>query len=292
MKNKSVVILDCNHNLDVPHIVFIEMTTRLAQRGINLIVDKHWSDEYITSDLIIGADPLVDNENLLDCRILGQRTLNRRTRLDFADQFGALIAPYGSPLDDIELTTLATGWGVNCAVLKYDWSARRTGVFFWPLDSDRRKPFPNDFNSTCDIFMAFQDGDPQTYKVDAFGGVLLGAYILPTPDMREPEWQQISQREHVSFDPPQHVKKQICEISQNLLNEGAGYTSFDLMCCKGEFRIIEMNTCGVGTGRWNEEPEKYARNYSDAIVETLGQIEAIPRYKNLQDRALSQGNND
>jgi phenylacetate-CoA ligase len=201
-------------------------------------------------------------------------------------------APFGGPRNDSELDQLAAEWGTDTAVLKYDWSARRNGVFLWPLLPDKRKPFPQDFDPSSDVFMAFQGDDPQTYKVDSFAGVVLGGYILPTRDMRNNAWQIIDQRLHLQFDLPQSLNDMICKVSSKLLEHGAGYCSFDLMRTGDEFRIIEMNTCGVGTATWNDWPEKYAQTYTRGILTALDQIEKIPRYAALRSRAVKLGNDD
>ena len=73
-----------------------------------------------------------------------------------------------------------------------------------------RKPFPQDFDPESDVFMAFQGSDPQTYKIDAFGGVLLGAYVLKTRDMRSPAWETVLHQDILRLDllpdrdPPSH----------------------------------------------------------------------------------------
>ncbi len=290
MAEKHVVIIDCNYNRDAPHAVFVDLTERLLKDGISLTVDNAWSDDYLAADLLIGADPLVDDDKLLDSRILGQRTLNRRTRLDVAVACNAHVAPFGGPRNDRELDDLANQWNTDTAVLKYDWSARRNGVFLWPLAAGRRSAFPADFDPACDVFMAFQNEDPHTYKIDTFAGVLLGAYVLPTRDMRETAWQIIGQREHLLFEPDARLAEQISLVSRSLLKHGAGYTSFDLMRSRDSFFIIEMNTSGVGTATWNDWPEQYAARYSKAILAALDQIDLIPRYRDLRATALRLGN--
>jgi|GEM_PF-143055 len=290
MTNAKVVITDCNYDPVTPHVVFIEMAARLAKHGVSLTVDKFWSDDYLAADLIIGADPLLDNDKLLDCRILGQRTLNRRTRLDVALGCGAHVAPFSGPRNDRELDAIGKEWNTDAVVLKYDWSARRNGVFLWPLRVGERKSFPPDFDPACDVFMAFQQDDPQTYKIDTFAGVLLGAYVLLTRDMREGAWQTINQREHLVFEPDRQLAEEISRVSRTLLQHGAGYTSFDLMRSGDRFHIIEMNTSGVGTTTWNDWPEQYAAKYTEGILAALEQIELIPRYREVRDQALRLGN--
>ncbi|MGE0846164.1 MAG: hypothetical protein AB7L41_07830 [Flavobacteriaceae bacterium] len=292
MQRRRVVILDCNHREDAPHVVFVAMRERLAEEGVDLVVDNRWSADYAAAELIVGADPLPDAPELLDCRILGQRTLNRRTRLDVAATCGAPVAPFGGPTGDAGLDALAAEWGGGLAVLKYDWSARRNGVFLWPLDAGKRRPFPADFDPSRDVFMAFQEGDPGTYKIDTFAGVILNAYILPTSDMREPAWHAIRERKHFPFEPPPDLAADIRRVSRELLRHGAGYASFDTMLSGGVFRIIEMNTCGVGTAPWDDWPETYAENYAAGILAALADLDAVPRYRELREQALALGNDE
>ena len=290
LRERRVVFLG-NYQSPSPHVVFEKMAASLAKSRIAISVDNRWSDEHIDADLLVFDEPLPDSDELLDCRILGQRTLNRRTRLDVAARCGAPVAPFGGPRNDQELDELAALWGSDCAVLKYDWSSRRRGVFLWPLQSAIRKPFPQDFDPEADVFMAFQGSDPQTYKVDAFGGVLLGAYVLKTRDMRSPAWETVLHQDSLGLDRlPDKTRRQIEAVSVALLDHGAGYSSFDLMRTGDEYRIIEINTCSVGTGIWKDLPQQYADAYGQAIVETLQQIDRIPRYRDLRDAALRCGN--
>jgi len=289
---KCVVIIDCNYRQETPHAVYRGMAERLAPAGVELVVDSHWSEAYVEADLIIGADPIADRPSLSEARILGQRTLNRRTRLDVAKAAGAPVAGYGTPATDDELTVLAASWGARTAVLKYDWSARRNGVFLWPLDPKARPPFPEDFDPGSDVFMEFLGSDPQTYKIDSFGGVMLGAYVLPTRDMRVPGWHVIEVHGHTPFNPPDEIRRAVEAVSERLLGEGAGYASFDLMRAKNGMRIIEMNSCGVGIMVWDERPEQYAANYSEGIKRALARLDAIPRFAALRERALGLGNDE
>ena len=155
-------------------------------------------------------------------------------------------------------------------MLKYDWSSRRRGVFLWPLGDDRRKPFPKDFDPGADVFMAFQSDDPHTYKVDAFGGLVIGAYVLKTRDMREPAWEMVSDDEYARFAsrfcaPPDRDRS-----AAALLAHGAGYSSFDLMRTGDAFRIVEMNTCGVGTGLWDDWPGAICRGLQPSAHQDAG----------------------
>lgn len=284
----DVVITDCNHDPDDPNPVFVEMVRLLGAEGVHLSVDNCWSDDFVKADLLIGADPIPDSEVILDARILGQRTLNRFSRLQVASDVNGPVARFCSPANEGELRHRAGDWG-DLAVLKYDWSMRRNGVFLWPLDQPRR-PFPSDFSPGRDLFMEFLPGDPLTYKIEAFAGQILGAWILPTRDMRDANWQVISDTNIYRFEPPQQTLEAIEAISRHLLRYGAGYVSFDLMSAGDVLKIIEMNSCGVGTSVWKYWPEQYAVNYARGILRAIGELDLIPRYRALRASAMRENN--
>ncbi|MEW6769655.1 MAG: NlpC/P60 family protein [Pseudomonadota bacterium] len=285
----KVVIVDCNCHRPAHHSVFAEMMPRLARSGVELIVADQWRKEFASADLVVGADPIADRDELSKTRILGQRTLNRFTRLQVATEQNGPVAHYCSPASDEELTAASRRWG-DVAVLKYDWSSRRNGVFLWPL-AEGRKSFPRDFKPGTDLFMEFLPEDPATYKIDAFGGQILGSWILPTRNMRLPDWQVISDQKSYFFEPPENLNRAIAKVSLALLAHGAGYTSFDLMRSGDEFRIIEMNTCGVGTGIWQNQMLHYAETYAKALLATLERLDTIPVFADLRARA-AEANSD
>jgi phenylacetate-coenzyme A ligase PaaK-like adenylate-forming protein len=219
---------------------------------------------------------------------LGQRTLNRFQRMAIADEHGVPVAAFGSPGNDEGLSRLAREWG-ETAVLKYDWSSRRNGVLPRPLGSDR-KPFPLDFGVGRDVFMEFLADDPWTYKIDVFGGTILGGWILQTRSMRNANWQVIENQELLDFDPPMALQQKICALGERLLEHGVGNASFDLMRAAGGFRLIEANTCAVSTAAWARNPERYASRLASAIIQILKRPDAIPEYRRLREQARQAGN--
>ena len=284
-----VVILDCNYRADKPHPVFVALHNDLAAAGVALTVDNTWSEAYPTADLIISADPLRDHASLHQARVLGQRTLNRLQRMEIAARNGGSVASFGSPPDDDALSALARDWGDSC-VLKYDWSSRRNGIFLWPLGSNR-PAFPSDFRPGCDLFMAFIDGDPLTYKLDAFCGTVLGSWIFPTRSMRDADWQIVTAPRMLAFDPPPQVQQAIQSVSEALVSYGVGYASYDLMQAADGFKLIEINSCSVSTEMWNYWPEQYARSYSSGILRTLKRLDTVPRFSQLR-RLAQRAEND
>lgn len=270
------------------HKVIHEIGRRLAENGIQLTVASAWSDSYASADLIIGSHPISARPILLGARIFGQRTVNRFQRMDIAERAGALVARFGSPANDEELTELARPW-VDGAVLKYDFSSARKDVFHWSFGADRRT-FPIDFKVGTDVFMEFLGSDPLTYKIDAFAGNILGGWILPTRDMREQNWQTMEIRRPDAFEPPPELVQGIQAASEALVQYGVGHASFDLMQNSDGYALIEINTCNVGTEVWDDWPDIYAANYSKAIMATLRRLHSVPKYSALHVMAVNAGN--
>jgi hypothetical protein len=282
-----VVMLARGYRPDAPNFVLDELRRGLAAAGARLIVDGAWSDSYARAGLIIGFEPFEDRKQLLGARVLGQRTLNRFQRMEIAATTEALVAEFGSPRNDDELSALTRDWGPFC-VLKYDWSLRRNGVFAWPL-GDTRPAFPSDFTPGCDLFMKFVDGDPKTYKVDAFCGTVLAGWILPTRSMREPDWQVIDVPEMLEFDVPPDARACVEAVSEALIAQGVGYASYDLMRGPRGFHLIEANTCAVSTAMWDVSPERYAANYLRAMLRALERIDRVPVWGSLRGTAYRAG---
>jgi phenylacetate-CoA ligase len=284
---KRVVVVNPRPNLEKLQDFIADVDRALAAASIGLTFKDSWTDDCASADLIIGIDPMGDRPVFSDLKILGQKTLTRLDVLQFAKEMAAPVARFGSPANQDELSSLSYDWG-EFAVLKYDWSARRTGVFLWPLGS-AQKPFPSDFKPGFDHFMEFADTDPTTYKIEAFAGVILGAWALPTRSMRESDWQVLTGVRQ-NFSPPSELREPIEKVSRALLRFGVGHASFDLMRADAGFRIIEINSHGVGTSAWSRWPDQYASTLSDAIVRALKHLDEIPRFGDLRARAQRAGN--
>lgn len=283
-----VVMLAWFYEADNLHPVLQGVSHRLDQEGVRLTASNAWSDSFAAADLVIVAHPIADREALSDARLLGQRTLNRYHRLAIADRVGATVAPFGSPSDEDELTRISKDWAAG-AVLKYDWSARRKGVFHWPLGDDRMA-FPPTYRPGADVFMEFLPDDPLTYKVDAFGGTIMATWVLPTRDMREPKWQWIKTNQIDPFDAPEGVLAEVRAVSAALLRVGVGHASFDLMRNADGYAIIELNSCSVGTEAWDVWPDLYAENLARGILRVLEQPGTVPPYSSLRHLAKAAGN--
>ena len=138
--------------------------------------------------------------------------------------------------------------------------------------------------------MAFQGDDPRTYKVDAFGGVVARRLCPEDPRHARAGLGRVRDEDYARFELPGAVIRQIETVSAALLAHGAGYASVDLMLSGEDYRIIEMNTCGVGTGLWDDWPEQYAEAYSRAILDNAGAHRPVPRYRDLREAARRCGN--
>jgi phenylacetate-CoA ligase len=285
-----VVILARRYQADQPHRVFVEVEKLLADAGVELVVSNSWLDSHAEADLLIAIEPILDRAALANARLLGQRTLNRFQRMESAARANVAVAAFGSPRNDDELSALARPWD-DGAVLKYDWSSRRNGVFLWPLRDDRQA-FPADFTPGQDLFMEFLPGDPLTYKIDAFGGTILGSWILPTRSMELADWQLMDGAKLREFDVPAPLQHSISAFSEKLLEKGVGYASFDLMRAADGFRLIEANTCASSTAAWNLDPARYASGLAAAIVATLKHIEAVPEFGQLRLQAQFARNDE
>ena len=57
------------------------------------------------------------------------------------------------------------------------------------------------------------------------------------------------------------------------------------------FKLIEINSCSVSTEMWNYWPERYARSYSSAILQTLKRLDTVPRFSQLR-RLAQRADND
>src|SRR5580704_16110845 len=129
---KRVVVVNPRPNLEKLQDFIADVDRSLAAASIGLTFKDSWTDDCASADLIIGIDPMGDRPVSPDLKILGQKTLTRLDVLQFAKEMAAPVARFGSPANQDELSSLSYDWG-EFAVLKYDWSARRTGVFLWPL---------------------------------------------------------------------------------------------------------------------------------------------------------------
>ncbi len=266
------------------------VASHLAQAGVDIEHVSHWDKTHLDADLVILGSAIPEALVPDDAKVLGQRTLNRRTRLDALAGFDDMVQPYGSPRSSAELNALVSGWGDPHAVIKYDWSYRRVGVDLIAGVDSASAVLPSDFDADADVVMKLHQGHAATIKADAFAGVVLGAGRLDTRQIGSPNWQLIGPRGHEQFTLDAQTTAMVSKASAALLAYGVGYASFDLMIGPKGARIIEVNVSGVGTMFWQKHPEPYATRLAQAIVACLDNIDRVPAFGALRAMAIRSNN--
>lgn len=268
----------------------VAVAEHLAQAGIDIEYVSYWENSHLDADLIIVDSAIPEALIPDDAKIFGQRTLNRRTRLDALAGYEGTVQPYGCPRSSTELDALLSGWGETQGVIKYDWSYRRVGVDLIYGVNGAPPVLPSDFDADADIIMMLHKGDPETIKVDAFAGFVLGSARLDTRQIGTRNWQLIGPRGHEPFQLDLKTKAMISKASAALVKYGVGYASFDLMFGPDGARVIEINSTNVGTLFWGKHPEPYARKYASAIAASLKNIDQIPAFGALREMAIKSNN--
>lgn len=267
------------------------LANHLDKAGIRFVQTNCWHTDDLEADLVWACDPVAASLVPDTMRIVGQRTLNRKTRLDAVLGAGASVVPYAAPCDDMQFSEMLAQWDVAQAVVKFDWSYQRAGVFLWPAAPTQNPKLPSGFDPSCDIIMRRHIGAADTLKVDAFAGHILGASVLKTQAIGLPNWRELKDDGHVTVALDPETERMLSAVSRALVSHGVGYASFDLMQGPDGARIIEVNTSGVGTRIWQSEPEPYARKLAAALAECIAQPEQFPLFGELRIKA-SQNNND
>ncbi len=211
--------------------------------------------------------------------VLGLRTINRKERMQVAGQVlpEHLIARWASPADDRQLAELLPGWGGNCCVFKYDWSAGRKGVtLLQPSDL-----LPADYHPDKDLVMEYLDEDPYTYKADLCGGVLLNSWFLRTVPISAASFHEYT-IDPAQYQLPAETTRQLEQLSVELLRYGSGYISVDLMKYRGAFKIIEINTNSVGRNiSWEHFGDTYLDTYPQGLRRLMAALPGLPTLQEL-----------
>ncbi len=255
-------------------------------QGVEVIHFNQWADTPSGYDLLIlGQTVPVD---LLDPRqkVLGLRTLNRKTRLDALARAGLPVQPYGAPTDMAALDLLRQSWGGGPVIAKLDWSFRRAGIALLPDGA----PLPLDFDPTSDVIMQPLLGDPRTLKIDVCADQVLGATWLDTRAITAPNWQIVGPRGQWTTDVSDHIAQIASDAGRALMAYGCGYISLDIMISDDSPRIIEANTTSVGKAQWRDEPHPYAERLARGLMACVAQIDALPDVAALTDLAMTGGN--
>ena len=260
------------------------LKAELATFGIDIDYFYQWDPALLQADLLVLGDTLPLEVLPSDHKVLGLRTLNRRTRLDVLSKAGLPVQPYGAPDDNHGLQTLLSGWGTEHGIVKLDWSLRRAGVA--PLSA-----LPMGFDPSCDVVMKPLEGDdPRTLKVDIFRGHFLGASWLDTRAIGTPNWQMIGRRGQWQATLSPEDQALWIKASRALMPYGVGVASLDVMIGPDGPVIIEANTTGVGSAFWRTAPHPYADRLAAALNDTLGRLENVPPVADLAEMTRTGGN--
>jgi hypothetical protein len=260
------------------------LKSELAARGCQLSFYCHWDAALLQSDLLVLGDTVPVESLRPDQKVLGLRTLNRRTRLDVLAKAGLPVQPYATPRNDADFQTVLRDWGIEKAIVKLDWSFRRAGVV-------ALSRLPLGFDPACDVVMKpVTGGDSRTLKVDLFAGHVLGASWLDTRPIGQPNWQMIGPRRQWQATLSAYDEALWVKASRALLPHGVGAASIDVMIGPDGPVIIEANTTNVSTAFWRDVPRPYADRLSQALVECLHRVDNLPPISGLAEQARKGGN--
>ena len=257
--NISFLQLEGHPSLDA---VFHCLVQQLKEHGITAeyITSLRPADEESGPDLSIAHNSIDLRELPPDRVMLGKRTINRHERLVVAQEAGAPVTPWISPIDCQSILDYFSAIAADKLVFKRDLSLRRTGVRLISPD----EPLPQDIVPLADVVMQLLSLDPTTYKTDVFVDTFVGAYALPTRPIGSPDFLKASPRAE-AWEPPAEVIEACRKVGRRLLPYGCGYFSIDWMRAGHGFSIIEINTCNVGLRRtWLRWPS-YLENYVTGI---------------------------
>ncbi|MDY7095971.1 MAG: hypothetical protein SX243_23600 [Acidobacteriota bacterium] len=281
----QVIILDL---LQAQHRrVYGAVASALGQHGVDFETRRWWSGWCAAADLVILADPLSLHRPAPSTRVLGQRTLTRRRRLEAVADSGMEIARWAAPQTAEELRSATGDWNGDGVVVKHDWSSQRQGVRFLPFAEIETWP-PAGYDLERDVVMELLAEDPRTFKLDLFGGHLLAAWALETVDLRHSEFYRSTTLPIERFTVDAATRAAAEAASVALLAHGVGYASFDYMLSGGRLQLIEINSCGTGRNNpWELWPDLYAETYARAILATLDRLEEIPFYGELKPQVAA-----
>lgn len=262
----------------------------LAAAGVGFTQRPCVLPQDFDADLLIISAALPVEEVPDHTRILGMRTLNRKTRLDALSAAGLPVQAYGAPDTTEELEALMRAWGSDTAIIKFDWSYRRVGVFPTPHQDGGRPHLPSDFDPKADVVMKPVNGAPETIKVDAFAGHVLGASRLDTRAIGGPSWQTIGPRGQELWDLEKQTHDIVAAASKALLSYGVGMASFDVMYGDDGPVLIEANTTNVGVGFWAERADSFARHLVEAIHSLTEDLSHVPKFGAIRALTDTGGN--
>lgn len=213
-------------------------------------------------------DPVDEDRIPRNCRVYGQRILNRRLRLVLAEQCGLPVPKWRALERANEIVPLLDEWGVSQVLYKADYSYQRKGIRL----VTRGKAFQRHIlNPAGDVFMTILDGSDHTLKIDVFFDEVIACRKTYTRSIFDPKFYvNFTQYSSIEDVPP--IRSQLRALGRELVHYGAGLTSVDVMIDReGQPWVIELNTSSVGReATWRRWPDLYLGGYVEGIRRWVG----------------------
>ncbi len=240
--------------------------SNLCTRLERLDIEARWFgrvEQAPQDTVLLLHDPVAENLIPAGCRVLGQRTLNRRQRLILAERCGLQVPRWCSLNSQDEIDSLFDRWGVEHILYKADWSYSRGGIKL--LKRGKWTRF-NKFNPGADVFMQVLDGSPHTFKVDIFFDQVIACRKLLTRSVSDPKFYRSFTGVSLPGEIPP-VEDALKALGRAVFDYSVGLTNVDIMFDSGGRPwVIELNTCSVGReATWRRWPDVYIAGYAQGV---------------------------
>ena len=238
------------------------LCSNLEKAGIR----ANWFDrvEKATVDmLLLVHDPVDELRIPKGCKVLGQRTLNRRERLVLAENCGLSVPRWRSLASQDDIKHLFKRWNVDNIIYKADWSYSRGGIRL--LNRENFDAF-NKFDPDGDVFMRILGGSPYTYKIDIFFDEVIACRKILTRSVFDNNFYRgFTGISSLAKFPP--IVPGLKKLGRAVFDYGVGLTGVDVMFdVDGKPWVIELNTCSVGReANWRRWPESYINGYTRGL---------------------------
>jgi hypothetical protein len=248
-------------------------------------VDGVWSEEipaqFQAGDVFVSHSPIDYREDFETLPVFGLKLVNRRELLNLCDTLGLSTIEWASP-DSLESAeSLFEEWKTSWLVFKPDSSFARKGIRRW----ERGTPFPSDtsYDSSADVFMLPNEGDPKTIKVDIFYDKVISSRVFQTLHLESPDFYVPPVEESVQIHDDDQFMRMAELLGPRMVEFGSAYFSVDLMEHRGELRIIEVNPANIGRKLpWSTWPDYIVPKYTRAVLGLLSLGEALPTLREMQ----------